>query len=309
MNILLDYFFPITTVAPTPAASTAFLKNVLAVVKPKALIDPADENVIRLITASSQIATYTDNADVAQLFNAGMNRVYILAKDDLDLDALLDGVQDFYTIVVSSDFNDTEIAAADFGTFSGVIGLYSNDKVDCEAYAGTEKRVGFYGTTVTKARNMFFAFGKLLSVSGWRNLQYITMPFADDVDTLGEAEALFDDKISFVLDDTQFGRRLGLFAAGGQAIIAPYILRNLEVDMQSAALTFISANQPQYTITEAALLQDELTKVIQRFIDLGWIVSGTVDVALNEANFVGSVSIQVPTPTALWRLEGEIRQS
>jgi hypothetical protein len=34
-KILLDYLFPITAIEPTPAASTAFLKQVLVVAKPK----------------------------------------------------------------------------------------------------------------------------------------------------------------------------------------------------------------------------------------------------------------------------------
>jgi hypothetical protein len=53
------------------------------------------------------------------------------------------------------------------------------------------------------------------------NQQYITMPFADDVGSLGEAETLFDDKISFVISDDEFGKKLSLFCAGGKAIAAP----------------------------------------------------------------------------------------
>jgi hypothetical protein len=310
MNILLDYLFPITSTPPVPQASTAFLRNVLAVVKPKSLIEPEDEGVIRLITAPSEIATYTDNADVAQLFNAGLNRVWILANDDLDLETLLEGVQDFYTILVSSDFNDTERDAADFGTFSGVVATFSNDKVKAKTYGTPSKRVGFYGTTTTKAKNLFFAMGKFLAQSfDWKNLQYAEMPFADDVDTLGEAQALFDDKISFVLDDAQYGKRLGLFAAGGQAIAAPYILRNLEIDIQGRALQYIAQNQPQYTLVQASLLEDELNKVIAQYILRGWIVSGSIQISLQNQNFVGQAVINVPTPTALWRLQGEVIQS
>jgi hypothetical protein len=135
------------------------------------------------------------------------------------------------------------------------------------------------------------------------------MPFADDVVTLGDANGLFDDRVSFVLDDEQFSRRLALFAAGGKAIVAPYILRNLEVDLQSAALTYISGNQPQYTVVQASLIEDELQKVIDSYIARQWIASGSIEVKLLQSNFVASGFIQVPTPTALWKIQGEVTQA
>lgn len=308
MNILLDYFFPITAINPTAQASTAFLKQALVVVKPK---EGATEDTITLCTTSGQIAALTDNVEALQLLNAGMSRVYVVAVDDLDLASILEGHEsDFYTILVSSDFNDTEMDGADFGAFTGVIGMASTDDAKNTTRAATENRVAFHSTATNKAKNMFFAFGKLLSNAlSWRNQQYITMPFADDVDTLGEANTLFDDKISFVLDDTQYGKRLGLFAVGGKAIVAPYIRRNLEIDMQSAALTYISGNQPNYTKTAAALLEDELQKVVDSYIERQWIEAGTVQVKLEQENFVASGYINIAEPKALWRIVGEIQQT
>ncbi len=157
---------------------------------------------------------------------------------------------------------------------------------------------------------MFYAFGALLSNAlNWRNQQYITMPVADDVDTLGDANALFDDKISFVISDDEFGDRLGLFAQGHRAIVEPYIKRNLELDFQSAALSYISGNQPAYTKTQAALLEDELKKVIQLYIDREWIEAGTVSIILDQGNFVASGEINISEPKALWRVFAEMRQT
>jgi len=308
MNLLLDYVFPITSIEPTPQASTAFLKNVLVVVKPK---DEVPTGVITLCTTPAAVAALTDNADVAQLFNAGMQRVFVLVNDDLEIATdIASKLSDFYTILVSSDFTDVDIEDLDVGQFKGVVGLYSPVKATAEDYAAVEKQVGFYSTSTTKAKNMFFAFGKLLSNTlNWRNQQYITMPFADDVVTLGDANGLFDDRVSFVLDDEQFSRRLALFAAGGKAIVAPYILRNLEVDLQSAALTYISGNQPQYTVVQASLIEDELQKVIDSYIARQWIASGSIEVKLLQSNFVASGFIQVPTPTALWKIQGEVTQA
>lgn len=158
---------------------------------------------------------------------------------------------------------------------------------------------------------MCFAFGSLLSSpSNWRNQQYISMPFNDGVDELGEANALFDDKVSFVIHDDEFGNRLALFSVQGKAIVAPYILKNLRVDMQSRALQWISQNQPQYTIKEASLLETRLQEdVINSYIARTWIESGNVEIEVVQANFVADGTITVPQPKALWRVFSEMTET
>src|SRR6185312_8938911 len=160
------------------------------------------------------------------------------------------------------------------------------------------------------AKNMFYAFGKLLSnLSDWLNQQYVSMPEDDGINNVGDADSLFDDKISFVLTDQEFGKRLALFACGGKAIVAPYILANLSLDLQSKALQFVSGNMPSFTIKNASLIEDELKKVIQGYVDRGWLVSGTVAVTLGDNdNFVATANMDIPEPTALWRILGEMRQ-
>lgn len=430
MKILLDYFFPITSIEPTPQASTAFLKQACLVVKPAMDVETG---VITLCTSMAAVAALTDNEEAQQLFDAGMNRVYILPMDDLDLiDALELGGSDFYTLLISSDFsdedvtltkasgnvvitsyanlvsgtddsvtvgatvftaqtgaatlgtgtfqaatsdeataaslaaqinahpvantlvaaevdpdaldtvlitalefgvdgndialaytdNDTNVGATVSGAFlaggsglllgswEGVTGVSSDDDAYLEDQVVLTNRAAFHSTTTNKAKNMLYAFGKMLSNAlNWRNQQYITMPFADDVDTLGDANALFDSKISFVISDDEFGERLALFSAQSKAIVAPYIKRNLQIDWQSAALSFVSGNQPAYTLKNAALLQDELEKVIQSYIDREWIEAGTVAVTLVQDNFVASAEMNIAEPKALWRIFGEMRQT
>ena len=428
MKILLDYFFPVSAISPTPQASTAFLKQVLLVVKPKGAVPVG---VITLATSMSQVTALTDNVEAQQLFNAGMSRVYILTSDNLNLAAYLDGKEgDFYTLLVSSDFSDADVTltqasgtatitsyanlvsgtadtltiegtvltaqagavtpgsalfqaatsndltaaslAAQInahpvlslivvatvvgavvtiksvengysgndidvvytdgganigmtlaglasgklsggsglaaGTFKGVVGVSSTSDAFLAAQAAIPNRSAWHTTSGNKAKNMAYGFGKLLSNAlNWGNQQYIPMPFADDTDTLGEANALFDDKVNFVMSDDEFSNRLALFAVGGKAIVAPYIERNLVIDMQSAALSYVSGNQPAYTKTQAALLEDELQKVIDSYIARGWIDGGSVEILLEQSNFVGSAYIDVPEPKALWRIFGEIR--
>lgn len=432
MNILLDYFFPITAIEPTPQAATGFLKQALVVASPKSGQE-ANVGTIYEATTMSQITARTDNAEAQQLFNAGMSKVFLLLADNLDIAEYLEGYDnDFFTILISSDFdkNDITHAAADgtvtitsyanlvsgtddvitiegvaftaqtgavtegeatfraatdndttaaslaaqinahetigalvtatvvgavvtvtasetgiagnsiglsytdndtnvgatlaglsggnlsggaglgVGTFKGVVGVSSDDDSFLATQAAMANRSAWHTTTTNDAKNMFYAFGKLLSNAlNWRNQQYISMPFADDVDTLGEANTLFEDNISFVISDDEFGQRLGLFAVGGKAITAPYIIRNLQLDMQSAALSYISGNQPAYTKKQAALLEDELQKVINEYIEDEEIEAGVVEVDLEEDNFVASGEINVSEPKALWRVYGEMLQT
>lgn len=437
MKILLDYFMPVTANDPTPAASTAFLKQVCILVLPKVGVTPG---VVTACTSMTAVAALTDNTEAQQLFNAGMNKVYVLPVDDLDVASVMetDG-SDFYTVLISSDFDDADIdptqaqatltvssysnlltttpdtftvAGVTFtaqsgaatlgeatfradtgnnetaasiaaqinahatasalveatvesavvtikaknagsagndiglsytdngggnigitlagltagklsggdglflGTFPGVVGISSTDDDALADYNATPKYCGFHTTSGNKAKNMFYAFGKLLSnASDWKNQQYISMPVADDVETLGDAELLFDDKISFVISDDEFGKRLALFACGGKAIVAPYIIRNLEIDLQSKALQYVSANQPAYDHTQASLLEDEMQKVIDGtpdvpgYVQKGWITEGKIQIKLEQDNFVASGYIDVPTPRALWRIFASLTQS
>lgn len=431
-NKLLDYVFPISVITPTPAASTAFLKNVCIVCKPKSGQEGLVGDPI-LCTSMSAVSALTDNFEAQQLFNAGMNRVYVLLSAELDFSEYLeDGSEDFYTLLVSGDYSDADIAATaatgsititsyanltnagddtitingtvftakasgasgdgqfnaatsntqtrdnllakiqahpdlteivatslstdgititaaatgvagnaitlaysdngsatvgatvsgatltggdglDLGGFEGVVGVSSTDVAVCSAQAIISNRVAFFTDGTNKAKNMFFAFGKLLSnLVNWNNQQYIEMPFDNGVDTLGDANSFFDDKVSFVLtDDQQYGNRLALFATGGRAIVAPYILKNLMIDLQSAALQWISGNQPQYTLTEASLLETRLQEdVLNSYIQIRkWISAGTIEITLVEDNFVANGAINVAEPKALWRVFNELRQT
>lgn len=228
------------------------------------------------------------------------------------------------SIALAYTDNDTNVGATKSGTalangtgltvgaFDGVVGVSSDDDATfLPAQAAIAKRCAFFVSSDNGAKNMFYAFGKLLSNAlNWRNQQYVTMPVDDEVASLGDAEALFDDRISFVISDDEFSTRLAFFAAGGKAIVAPYISKNLQIDLQSTALTYISANQPGYTKVQAALLEDELQKMIQEdYIDTQWIEDGIVEIDLAEDNFVAAGNINIAEPKALWRVFGEMRQT
>ncbi len=200
----------------------------------------------------------------------------------------------------------------DVGTFDGVVGYATIDADFAAAFAATENRCGFFMDVTNGAKNMFYAFGKMLSnLSNWTNQQYVTMPVDDGIDTLGEANSLFDDRVSFVLHDTEFGNRLAFFVAGGKAIAAPYIGKNLRLDLQSRTLSWIAANQPSYTKTNAALLEARLQDDVINadYIETKWIEAGTISVELVEENFVASGFVDISEPKAFWRMFGEMRST
>lgn len=428
MKFLLDFVLKITSVSPTAAASTAFLKQACVVVKP---LNGGVSPGIYECTSQTQIATKTANLEAQQVLNGGLSKVYLLVTEDLGLAELLaDGGDEFYTLLVSSDFdgenedsfaegtititsyanlvdgtddtisvagvaftaqegaatpgaanfqsastNDAtaaslaaqinehattsalveaeangavvtvtalspgvegeEIALAyaqlgtgdgatvsgaflaggeealDVGTWKGVKWLYSQNTEDAADIAAMEGFVGWYGNVTNKAKNMMFAAGKFLSSTTWKNQQYVTMPFDDGIDELGEAESLFDDKVSFVLKDDEQGIRLGLLACGGKAITHPYVKRNMEIDLQSRALQFVSGNQPEYTKVWATLLENDLQDNVidKKYIATRIVTGGTVAINLVEDNFVANGDFTMVPPKALWRINANMRET
>lgn len=205
----------------------------------------------------------------------------------------------------------TDAGGLQVGTFAGVVGISTQAEATATTHAAIANRAAFFSNATNKAKNMFFAFGSILSnFVNWLNQQYIAMPFDDGVEDLGDANGFFDDRVSFVLSDAQFGSRLALFAVGGKAVAAPYIVKNLQLDLQSRALQWIAANQPSYTRKEAALLETRLQEdVVNAYITRGWIAAGTVEISLENDNFVASGAINIAEPRALWRVFSELRQT
>lgn len=432
MKILLDYVFPISVVASVPAASTAFLKQVLVIAKPKSGQE-GNVGTIYTCTSMADVAERTDNDNSQQLFDAGMTKVYLLLSDTLDVaEDIVKGLGDFWTVLISDDFNDGDLEATaatgtvtitsyanlvdggddeitvagvtfvaqagaatlgeatfqaatsneataaslaaqinghavagskviatvdgdtvtitskltgkvgntyslaysdegtetvgatvsgatltgggglSLGSFDGVVGYATADAEVAAEFGTAENRSGWFTSEANGAKNMFYAFGKLLSnLVNWSNQQYISMPANDEVETLGEANSLFDNRVCFVINDSEFGNRLGLFVAGGKAITAPYIAKNLRVDLQSRTLSWIAANQPTYTLTNAALLEQRLQEDVinSRYIATQWIEAGVINVSLLDDNFVATAEIDIAEPKALWRMFGEMRST
>jgi len=200
-------------------------------------------------------------------------------------------------------------AQIEAGTWAGVVGVHSSDTAFLAIQAVITNRTAFFGNGTNKAKNMFFAFGKLLSGRDWKNQQYIEMPFNDGIDTIAEAENLFDGKISFVINSTEYTNRLALFTNNRKAIVAPYIFEWFNLSMQGWGVQYIALNQPAYTLREASLLQDFLEeKAEARFVTPEIVESLTVKISLVEDNFIANGDLVIAEPKALWRVRAVVQQ-
>jgi hypothetical protein len=410
-DLLLEYAFPIEVIEPLASPSTEYLKQVCVVAKPKTGQEGNIGNIYECLTMAA-VAVRTDNVNAQQLFNAGMNKVFVLLSDELNLATALASANQFFTVLISDDFDkedvlstqaslvkgsltftavaggtggneisieflntgtagnevvtvtgtgndkkisvsmqsgtstatqlktalDASTAAAalitttiasgqgsttqtsfaednlengdgmDLGTWSGVVGVCSDDVDFLADQSDIDNRTPFFGKD-GDATNMFYAFGKLLSSRDWKNQQYLEMPANDEIDTLAEAEDLFDEKISFVLNSEEYDNRLALFTNNKKAIIAPYIFEWFKVSIQGWGVQYLALNQPKYTVREASLLQDYLEEKSEaRFIAPEIVETITIKISLVEDNFVANGDLVISEPKALWRVNSVLQQ-
>lgn len=304
-DVLLEYVMKVDAYAPTPSASTAYIRKVLCVVKPKG----ETKDTITECTETAEVEALTD-AKIGKLLDAGMTSILVLPVDDLSgLKTIIEASnKKFFTILIDGAFDNSAVSGADLSFFSGVVGWCSEEQSEAKAFTIKSSNVGFVDASSNSSQNMYWAFGKLLSANSWKNQQYIEMPFASGIDNIGKAELAFEDAVSFVLTSEEYGNRLGLFASNRRAIIAPYVYEEIQLKLQSKALQYISLNQPNYTEAEASLLEDSLQAVIDIYIEQGIITHGSVSVTLSDEQFVANATIQIPEPKALWRIRATMQQ-
>lgn len=318
MSTLLDYVMRVSKTIPIPAPSLLYLQQCLVIVKQKTGETP--KTVVK-ITSDSDLAAITDSTAPLALKDGGMSYFYALPMDDLALNsATITNINEFkyWTILIDPAFTDEEVGSLVLpDDFTGVVSGTSKDDSFVEEQNKKNNYAWFYGIEETNGRNMFKAFGSLLSKpkNKWTNQQYLAMDHSDEINTNETADAMFDLRANFVLSDEEFGNRLALFCVGGngkaRAIIAPYVYEEITRVLQGAALTYINLNEPDYNVAEAALLQKYLQGKLNKYIEDGTIEEGTVTVGVGNEQFIMTGGIVVAEVSALWRLkvnfqEGEI---
>ena len=304
-DVLLEYVMKVDAYAPTPSASTAYIRKVLCVVKP---LPEGATGTITECTTKAEIQALT-NANCHVLLEAGLPSVYVLPMNDLNLADILEADnKKFFTILVDGAFTNEDLNGFDAGDFAGVVGWTVENREQAKNWGYGNNNVGFYDLDVNGSKNMYYAFGKLLSANNWKNQQYIEMPYGSGISSINQAELMFEDSISFVLTSEEYKNRLALFASNRRAIVAPYVYEELTLKLQSKALQYISLNQPNYTEAEASLLEDALQGVVDGYVEQGILTHGKVVVSLTDEQFVAQASINIPEPKALWRIRATIKQ-
>jgi hypothetical protein len=301
-NLIYDYTLQVNVVSDVSSADTSFLRVPLVITEPKAGF--ADTNEV-LTATKSTISTITDNENISKIFDGGVPQILVIATDNLAgiKDIYEDSLNDFYTILVSKDFTDTDIADLDLGNFKGVLFSVSSN----EPWAGIQAKKKNVGAYYKDEANFFYLWGKFLSATDWSNLQFQELLNDDGVLDNAEAEILFNDRVSFSLKDSQAVNRLSFFATGGEAIIAPYVMKEIELTLQSSAISWIALNRPQYTIVDCSILAQYLKdKVINNYIERRLISGGDIDInTFKGQNFIAKGTITIPKPTALWRVRAD----
>ena len=169
-DILLNYVMKVDAYAPTPAASTAYIKKVLCIVKP---VENGDTGTITECTTKAEVQALT-NSSCYKMLEAGMNSIFVLPTNTLDVDAIIDATdKQFFTVLIDGSFDSTDIAELDLGSFNGVVGWSNDDRTTAKTFGYSKNNVGFYDKAANNSVNMYHAFGKLLSANNWKNNQYI----------------------------------------------------------------------------------------------------------------------------------------
>lgn len=304
-DVLLEYVMKVDAYAPTPSASTAYIRKVLCIVKP---LPEGATGTITECTTKAEVQALT-NANCHVLLEAGLPSVYVLPMNDLNIADIVEADnKKFFTILVDGAFTNEDLNGFDAGDFAGVVGWTVENREQAKSWGYGNSNVGFYDLDVNGSKNMYYAFGKLLSANNWKNQQYIEMPYGSGISSIKQAELMFEDSISFVLTSEEYKNRLALFASNRRAIVAPYVYEELTLKLQSKALQYISLNQPNYTEAEASLLEDALQGVVDGYVEQGILTHGKVVVSLTDEQFVAQASINIPEPKALWRIRATMKQ-
>lgn len=310
MSILFEFLFPISSGNVVPAQDLSYLHNLICVGKmPVGQVDPE----IHLITDNTQISTYTTSADFENIIGKGLNKFYLISIDDLSKlkNILNENLDKGFCIYLSKDYTTLEKSSIDLGKYNGVVGAEFSVELEAKAFAVNKGFVGYYAKS-NLGENLQMAFSHLLSRNIFKNCQVMQFSKTNGIDTLGEAEVCFDDRVSFAIDDQNVGTRLSGFFAGGLAIIEPFVIEYLKNKLQSAFVKRLGAVEPNYTMYDCKLMESYLQKkVLDPMIKSnqnpdGYFEYATINITLENDNFVASANISVSEPNAWWRILGTI---
>lgn len=317
-SILRDYVVKFQVTTPIPKPSTDWVKKIGVVVKPK---DDSVEEKEYYITTRSQVAQYTNLTTPTRILDAGSVAFYLIVVKELENIEKVYNTGKYYTMLFSEDFTDQEVvqykSTTGFGFFKGLFAKTFGRDVDKENSWLEKARVMSdficYATNLNSDGvtynydNLYYALGSLLSLDTLDNRQYIELPVTDNVIELGDAEDLFNKRISLSTSDIDYGTRLSGFFVGSLPIIAPYVDKLLQLDLQAAGITATNLYKPNMTASAVSKVRDYLyQKVIIKYINPDIIPSITLTLEANDEGWTAKGKIHFSQIKTLWRYSLEI---
>lgn len=229
--------------------------------------DPSDYKVVPIYDTTS-FAKYTDNAEVPFFMVGGLNTVYLLIKAD-EVDPNDETVIDFdptnyFTLCHSKDVDLADAKKINFTDFKGVTVYATSDLTEAEELSKTD--AVFYDAGGSYA-GAYEQFGYFLTQVYWRNNQYYVLDGdnpASTITTLGEADSLFEKRISFYLNGSD-GPTLGFFGCGGEAITKTYLNKLIQLETQEAITSYIQVNEPNDTAVQRINIEEAAMAVIEKY--------------------------------------------
>jgi hypothetical protein len=298
---LNNYFMPIV-VKPAPApTSLGYLKRICLVVKPR---DSVSDQFVQ-IADSSFLPDYTNNVNGYQLLNK-LSSIYLaVCSNLLTLNYLLDPVNSqFFTLLVSDDYNGSELADINIGTFRGVVASNLNNISSASSFAKGMNQVASCNET---ANDLAYLFALLLSDINWSNQQAVQTPIGSPI--ASTFDDYFDRKLSFIGTDkiSNIHKVCGFFC-GARPIITPYIMEQLKVELQDKWQAYLVKNSPNVSELNCAKIQSYLYEdVLANYIQTDEyanrpLVSADIKVYMENNDFAGMCDIEISKLTAWWRL-------
>ncbi|MBD0785778.1 hypothetical protein HUO09_05455 [Vibrio sp. Y2-5] len=258
---------------PTKVAKKQVLKTVKKETKQlgktvvREFTDPTQFKVVPVYDSSS-FEAYTDNAHVSFFMAGGLNTVYLLMlatqvdpEDDVAVDF---DPTDYFTLCFSEDYALDDAIKIDFENFSGIKAYSASDKSKAEELSQTD--TVFYDDKGSYS-GCYEQFGRFLSQVYWRNNQYYVLDSANPastVSTVGEADDLFNKRISFYLNGSD-GPTLGFFGNAGHAITKAYLNRLIRLETQEAITSYIQTNEPNDTAVQRVNIEEAAMAIISKY--------------------------------------------
>lgn len=301
-QILLNYAIPFTSKTTVAQASTAYIYKVAVVCSP---IDGTTEAVTECFSMD-EVALLTNNLDSQALFDGGLNSVFIVTVADLSKEIPNLPENAYFTVHISSDFTDQQIIDNHTQLPSAFV---KSAEFTTRASAAEFAAFGISGSSSlpTRGQGVLFAIAKMLSNRlVLTNQQYITYSGASEIEQvveLGLAEASFDARLTFWLYDEELGIKLASFFDSKKHVTTKYIDELIKLDIQNAAVRFISANQPNNTAQNRVALQNALQETLRsydQYLDNDQV--NEIKVSKTNELFVLGGEINTTQSLPIWRM-------